>query len=208
MKKYILIIVALFLVGCSTNKQVQFIQGSNENVRVDFYNYTNIRQCNIALRKKIKLKNPYVRFATVKINYFHNGEQVDEIYARPMDYYDKDGKLYVLGSGKGEELYEINIYPLSEREIIFEFNTFIEPIKFEGIYKSLEQYLPLGKSFRYEEGLTGEIVEDGNTLIYEEPFSEFKRKKPELLEFLIKGDSIELEVISPVKQKYKFKAEW
>ncbi|MFK8303735.1 hypothetical protein ACI75Y_12620 [Capnocytophaga stomatis] len=143
----------------------------------------------------------------MKINYFHNGEQIDEIFARPMDY-GKDGNLYIIGSEKGEELYEINLYPLSEREIIFEYRTIIRPLKYEGIYKGLEQYLLLGNPFRYEEGLTGEIVEDKNSLIYEEPFSEFKRKNPELLEFLTKGDSIELEVISPVKQKYKFKAEW
>ncbi|MFK8303733.1 hypothetical protein ACI75Y_12610 [Capnocytophaga stomatis] len=208
MKKYILIVVTLFLMGCSTNKQVQFIQGSNENVRVDFYNYTNIRQCNIVLRKKIKLKNPYVRFATVKINYFHNGEQVDEIYARPMDYYDKDGKLYVLGSGKGEELYEINIYPLSEREIIFEKRFFLDPFKIEGVYESLEKYLSLAVHPLEKNVLTGEMIEDDMVCTYQEPFSEFKRKNPELLEFLTKGDSIELEVISPVKQKYKFKAEW
>ncbi|WP_203969948.1 hypothetical protein [Capnocytophaga stomatis] len=55
----------------------------------------------------------------------------------------------------------------------------------------------------------GDVQSDKNVLIYdEEPFSEFKRKNPELLEFLTKGDSIELEVVSPVKQKYKFKAEW
>ncbi|ATA90313.1 hypothetical protein [Capnocytophaga stomatis] len=207
MKKYILIIVVLCLVGCSTNKQIQFTQGENVNVELHFIDYGKVQQYNIALRKKIKLKNPYIRFATMKINYFHNGVQIDEIFARPMDY-GKDGNLYIIGSEKGEELYEINLYPLSEREIIFEFNTFIEPFKFEGIYKNLKQYIALGKPPIYENGLTGEKYESSNSLIYEEPFSEFKRKNPELLEFLTKGDSIELEVISPVKQKYKFKAEW
>lgn len=130
MKKYILIIVILFLVGCSTNKHIQFTQGNNKSVEIFYIDYGDVQQCNIALRKKIKLKNPYIRFATMKINYFHNREQVAEIYARPMDYYNKDGKLYVLGSGKGEELYEINLYPLSEREIIFEFNTFINQLEY------------------------------------------------------------------------------
>ncbi len=207
MKKYILIIVVLCLVSCGTNKQIQFIQSENVNIELHFIDYGSVQQCNIALRKKIKLKNPYMRFATTKINYFRNGVQIDEIYARPMDY-DKDGKIYIVGSGKGEELYEINLYPLSEREIIFEFNTFIEPFRFDGIYKDLRRYLSLGKHPIRENGMTGEKYESSKSIIYEEPFSEFKRKNPELLEFLTKGDSIELEVLSPVKQKYKFKAEW
>ncbi|WP_264857535.1 hypothetical protein, partial [Capnocytophaga catalasegens] len=185
---------------------IQFTQGDNKNVKVFYTDYGDVQQMSIHLRKQIKLKNPYMRFANTKINYFVEGEQVAEKDAYPMEY-GKDGKLYVIGSS-WEDVYQVKIFPLSEREIIFERQVYIDPFKFEGIYKSLEQYLSLGKPFVYEDGLTGEKYESSKSIIYEEPFSEFKRKNPELLEFLTKGDSIELEVISPVKQKYKFKAEW
>ncbi|GIJ97890.1 hypothetical protein CAPN001_24590 [Capnocytophaga stomatis] len=207
MKKYILIIVTLFLVGCSTNKQVQFTQGENKNVELFFVNYGYVQKMSIYLRRQIKLKNLNIRFATMKINYFHDREQVNEVYARSMSY-GKDGNLYIIGSGKGEELHQINVYPLSEREIIFERRFYIDYFKFEGIYKNLEQYLSLAIHPLEKHEVTGEMVENEIVCIYEEPFSEFKRKNPELLEFLTKGDSIELEVVSPIKQKYKFKAEW
>ncbi|ATA90314.1 hypothetical protein ACI75Y_12935 [Capnocytophaga stomatis] len=206
MKKYILIVVTLFLIGCSTGKQIWLSQSGNESVKILYSNYS-FQQMSIYLRKKIKFKNPNIRFANVKLNYFIEGEQIDGMYAYPMDY-GKDGNLYRIGSAKGEKLYEINILPLSEREIIYELYIPMDYLKFEGIYKSLEHYLSLGKPIVYEDGLTGEKYKSSNSFIYEEPFSEFKRKNPELLEFLTKGDSIELEVISPVKQKYKFKAEW
>ncbi|ATA90319.1 hypothetical protein CAPN001_24610 [Capnocytophaga stomatis] len=207
MKKYILTIVTLFLIGCSAGKHVQLIQEGNENVEIVFYGYKNIQNASIYLRKKINLKNQYIRFADVRINYFIEREKVSDIYASPMDYGD-DGNLYIIGSGKGEEFYKINISPFRERRVIYEINMYMRNFKFEGIYRGLEQYIPLGKHPLEKNELTGETYENKRVLSYQEPFSEFKRKNPELLEFLTKGDSIELEVISPVKQKYKFKAEW
>ncbi len=104
----------------------------------------------------------------------------------------------------------IRLRPLSKKEIIYqisEINT-EDSIYLTSYSESLNQYVSRARPFEQKNKHTKEVYKDNNTLIYEEPFSEFKRKNPELLEFLTKGDSIELEVLSPVKQKYKFKAEW
>ena len=77
-----------------------------------------------------------------------------------------------------------------------------------GIYKSLEQYIPLAKHPIKKRDLTGETYEDTIVLVYNESFSEFKRKNPELVETLTKGDTIELEVLSPEKAKYRYNAGW
>jgi hypothetical protein len=155
----------------------------------------------------MKLKNPYFSTAKVKLNYFVQGEQIDDIYACALDY-DRYGALSFIGSDKGEVWGEIKISPLGEREIIYERYIPIEPFEFVGIYKSLEQYIPLAKHPIKKSDLTGETYEDTIVLVYNESFSEFKRKNPELVETLTKGDTIELEVLSPEKAKYRYNAGW
>lgn len=155
----------------------------------------------------MKLKNPYFSTAKVKLNYFVQGEQIDDIYACALDY-DRYGNLSLIGSDKGEVWGEIKISPLGEREIIYERYIPIEPFEFVGIYKSLEQYIPLAKHPIKKSDLTGETYEDTIVLVYNESFSEFKRKNPELVEALTKGDTIELEVLSPEKAKYRYNAGW
>ena len=158
-------------------------------------------------QKKLKLKNPYFSTAKVKLNYFVQGEQIDETDAYALDY-DRYGNLSFIGSDKGEVWGEIKISPLGEREIIYERYIPIEPFKFVGIYKSLEQYIPLAKHPIKKSDLTGETYEDTIVLVYNESFSEFKRKNPELVETLTKGDTIELEILSPEKAKYRYNAGW
>ena len=155
----------------------------------------------------MKLKNPYFSTAKVKLNYFVQGEQIDDIYACALDY-DRYGNLSLIGSDKGEVWGEIKISPLGEREIIYERYIAIEPFEFVGIYKSLEQYIPLAKHPIKKSDLTGETYEDTIVLVYNESFSEFKRKNPELVETLTKGDTIELEILSPEKAKYRYNAGW
>ena len=155
----------------------------------------------------MKLKNPYFSTAKVKLNYFVQGEQIDETDAYALDY-DRYGALSFIGSDKGEVWGEIKISPLGEREIIYERYIPIEPFKFVGIYKSLEQYIPLAKHPIRKNELTGETYEDTIVLVYNESFSEFKRKNPGLVETLTKGDTIELEVLSPEKAKYRYNAGW
>ena len=205
MKKYILIIVTLFIVSCNTNKKIQLTQLNDKKVEIFFYDYGDTQKCSIYLRKKVRLKNPYFWFVKMKIHYIVDGKLIDDIYAYPMEYW-KDGHLYKVGTG--ENLYKIEVQPLSERGIIYKRFIPIEPFGFKGIYKSLEQYIPLAKHPLEENGETGEKYENKRVLIYEEPFSEFKRKNPELAESLIKGDTIELEVLSPIKAKYRYDAEW
>ena len=67
MKKYILIIVALFIMGCNTNKQIQLTQLEDKKVEIFFIDYGDTQQCSIYLRKKIKLKNPYHWFTKMKM---------------------------------------------------------------------------------------------------------------------------------------------
>ena len=155
----------------------------------------------------MKLKNPYFSTAKVKLNYFVQGEQIDDIYACALDY-DRYGNLSFIGSDKGEVWGEIKVSPLGEREIIYERYIPIEPFEFVGIYKSLEQYIPLAKHPIKKSDLTGETYEDTIVLVYNESFSEFKRKNPGLVETLTKGDTIELEVLSPEKAKYRYNAGW
>ena len=81
----------------------------------------------------MKLKNPYFSTAKVKLNYFVQGEQIDDIYACALDY-DRYGNLSLIGSDKGKVWGEIKISPLGEREIIYERYIPIEPFEFVGIY--------------------------------------------------------------------------
>ena len=205
MKKYILIIVALFIMGCNTNKQIQLTQLEDKKVEIFFIDYGDTQQCSIYLRKKIKLKNPYLWFTKMKMYYFVGGEKIDESYAME---YGKDGKLYVVGSEKVKTLYEIRFFPLCEREFIYKINLFKDPFEFIGMYKNLKQYIPLAKHPLEENWKTGEKYEDTTVLIYEEPFSEFKKKNPALADSLTKNSSFELEVLSPIKAKYRYDAEW
>ena len=182
MKKYIYIIVILFVVGCNTSKKVQLIPLNNENVEINFIEY-NEKRVSLYLQKKMKLKNSYFSTAKVKLNYFVQGEQIDETDAYALDY-DRYGNLSFIGSDKGEVWGEIKISPLREREIIYERYIPIEPFEFVGIYKSLEQYISLAKHPIRKSGLTGESFEDTSVLVYKESFSEFKLKNPELVETL------------------------
>lgn len=206
MKKYVYIIVILFVLGCNTSKKVQLIPLNNESVEINFIEY-NEKKVSLYFQKKLKLKNPYFSTAKVKLNYFVQGEQIDETDAYALDY-DRYGNLSFIGSDKGEVWGEIKISPLGEREIIYERYIPIEPFEFVGIYKSLEQYIPLAKHPIKKSDLTGETYEDTIVLVYNESFSEFKRKNPELVETLTKGDTIELEVLSPEKAKYRYNAGW
>ena len=206
MKKYVYIIVILFVLGCNTNKKVQLIPLNNENVEINFIEY-NEKKVSLYFQKKLKLKTPYFSTAKVKLNYFVQGEQIDDIYACALDY-DRYGNLSLIGSDKGEVWGEIKISPLGEREIIYERYIPIEPFEFVGIYKSLEQYIPLAKHPIKKSDLTGETYEDTIVLVYNESFSEFKRKNPELVETLTKGDTIELEILRPEKAKYRYNAGW
>ncbi len=179
--------------GCNANKQIQLQQKNKEDINIIFYSYRE-NEGIIVLQKKILLKNPYLKFFNVRINYVRNGEIMPSIFSYPMEYNVKK-KKYTIIADKGE-LYNIVLHPLNEREIIYKvqhkFN--LSDKKFNSLisYFNLSEVIDLNL----------------NTKGYQEPFSEFKRKNSELLEFLTKGDSIELEVLSPVKQKYKFKAEW
>ena len=206
MNKCIFIVAMLFIIGCNTSKKIQIVELSNNVIEVNFIKYSD-KKVSLYLNKKIKLRNPYFSSAKVKLNYFVQGEQIDDIYARALDY-DRYGNLSLIGSDKGEVWGEIKISPLGEREIIYERYIPIEPFEFVGIYKSLEQYIPLAKHPIKKSDLTGETYEDTIVLVYNESFSEFKRKNPELVETLTKGDTIELEILSPEKEKYRYNAEW
>ena len=196
----------LFIIGCNTSKKIQIVELSNNVIEVNFIKYSD-KKVSLYLNKKIKLRNPYFSSAKVKLNYFVQGEQIDDIYACALDY-DRYGALSFIGSDKGEVWGEIKISPLGEREIIYERYIPIEPFEFVGIYKSLEQYIPLAKHPIKKSDLTGETYEDTIVLVYKELLSEFKRKNPELVETLTKGDTIELEVLSPEKAKYRYNAGW
>lgn len=206
MNKCIFIVAMLFIIGCNTSKKIQIVELSNNVIEVNFIKYSD-KKVSLYLNKKIKLRNPYFSSAKVKLNYFVQGEQIDDIYARALDY-DRYGNLSLIGSDKGEVWGEIKISPLGEREIIYERYIPIEPFEFVGIYKSLEQYIPLAKHPIRKSDLTGETYEDTIVLVYKELLSEFKRKNPELVETLTKGDTIELEILSPEKEKYRYNAEW
>ena len=194
------------IIGCNTGKKVQLVELKNNTIEINFIKYSDMK-VSFYMSKKVKLKNPYFWFAKMKMHYFVDGEQIDDKYAFSLNY-GKDGKLYFVGSDKGEVWGEIKLRPLSKREIIYERYIPIEPFEFKGIYKSLEQYIPLAKHPLEENGLTGEKYENKRVLRYEESFSDFKRKNPELAESLIKGDTIELEVLSPIKAKYRYDAQW
>lgn len=208
MKKYILIIVTLFIVSCNTNKKIQLTQLEDKKVEIFFIDYGDTQQCSIYLRKKIKLKNPYLWFAKMRMYYSVDRDIIEDIRSYPMDY-GEDGNLYFIAT-EGVELWggEIEIRPLSEREIIYEINLFKDFFQFTGIYKSLEQYVPLAKHPLEENGLTGEKYENKRVLRYEESFSEFKRKNPALVDSLTKSSSFKLEVLSPVKARYRYDAKW
>ena len=206
MNKCVFIVAMLFIIGCNTSKKIQIVELSNNVIEVNFIKYSD-KKVSLYLNKKIKLRNPYFSSAKVKLNYFVQGEQIDDIYACALDY-DRYGNLSLIGSDKGEVWGEIKISPLGEREIIYERYIPIEPFEFVGIYKSLEQYIPLAKHPIKKIDLTGETYEDTIVLVYKELLSEFKRKNPELVETLTKGDTIELEILSPEKEKYRYNAEW
>lgn len=206
MNKCVFIVAMLFIIGCNTSKKIQIVELSNNVIEVNFIKYSD-KKVSLYLNKKIKLRNPYFSSAKVKLNYFVQGEQIDDIYACALDY-DRYGNLSLIGSDKGEVWGEIKISPLGEREIIYERYIPIEPFEFVGIYKSLEQYIPLAKHPIKKSDLTGETYEDTIVLVYKELLSEFKRKNPELVETLTKGDTIELEILSPEKEKYRYNAEW
>ena len=206
MNKCVFIVAMLFIIGCNTSKKIQIVELSNNVIEVNFIKYSD-KKVSLYLNKKIKLRNPYFSSAKVKLNYFVQGEQIDDIYACALDY-DRYGNLSLIGSDKGEVWGEIKISPLGEREIIYERYIPIEPFEFVGIYKSLEQYIPLAKHPIKKSDLTGETYEDTIVLVYKELLSEFKRKNPKLVETLTKGDTIELEVLSPEKAKYRYNAGW
>ena len=193
----------LFIViGCNANKQIQLTH-SDKEVELFFSDYgKGIKQVSISLKRKVVFKNPYFWFAKVKLNYFVDGEQIDDILFLPMQYNEK-GEWYIIGD-KGE----IKISPLGKREAIYEVRNPVYDLKFTGIYKNLEQYISLSKHPIYKNKWTGKMEEDRGAFIYEESFSEFKLKNPELAEFLTKGDTIELEVLSPIKAKYRYDAQW
>ena len=195
------------LIGCNANKQIQLIQLNDNRIQLFFTKYSD-QGVSFYLKKRIKLRNPYFLPAKMKMYYFLEGKQIDDAYAYPMDY-DRYNKLAIIGTDKGEVWGEIKLHPLGEREIIYEIAFFsIDSISFTGMYKNLEQYISLAKHPLEENRETGEKYENKRVLIYEEPFSEFKRKNPELAESLIKGDTIELEVLSPIKAKYRYDAQW
>lgn len=191
MKRNILIILCFFLASCNTSKCIYLIQKEDGKQLVEFffYNYKE-GEGKIVLRKKIILKNPYWSFTDVKINYFKNGEKVFGSEAYPTEFY---GREYRKIKNDGE-LHKIKLSPMSDKEIIYTLN--------KEFYTNEDKFF---SSYFDRSNVIDTLLE---TRCYQEPFSEFKRKNPELLEFLTKGDSIELEVISPVKQKYKLKAEW
>ena len=158
MNKCVFIVAMLFIIGCNTSKKIQIVEWSNNVIEVNFIKYSD-KKVSLYLNKKIKLRNPYFSSAKVKLNYFVQGEQIDDIYACALDY-DRYGNLSLIGSDKGEVWGEIKISPLGEREIIYERYVPIEPFKFVGIYKSLEQYIPLAKHPIKKNELTGETYED------------------------------------------------
>ncbi|WP_157909262.1 hypothetical protein [Capnocytophaga stomatis] len=206
MKEMFYFFITLFLMSCSVGKQIALIQKSDDTpIRITISDYSSQKKITIVLRKKLVLKNVSTRHLRTNIGYFvYNNTDFELLTARLVELNEKYNRFITLKSRN-----EISLSPLSNKEVIYEIWKHIEKFDSGGIvYKSLKQYLTLGKHPIRENGLTGEKYEDTMVLYYEEPFSEFKRKNPELLEFLTKGDSIELEVISPVKQKYKFKAEW
>ena len=208
MRIYIFFSIAtIFLLSCSVSKDFQLTQLNNDKIEVNFIDYGETRQCFIFLRKKIELKNPYLLPAKVKLNYFIDGEQKDEDEAYPMDY-GKDGNLYVIRDEDPETLYKIKIKPLYEKEFFYEIFITIKSFEFIGIYKCLEQYIPLAKHPIKKSDLTGETFEDTMVLVYKESFSEFKKKNPALADSLTKNSSFELEVLSPIKAKYRYDAQW
>ncbi|MFK8303801.1 hypothetical protein ACI75Y_12975 [Capnocytophaga stomatis] len=189
--KEIIVVLFLLLVSCSSSKHINLIQkkDSKQLVEFFFYNYKE-GEGKIVLRKEIILKNPYWSFADVKINYFKNEQKVFGSEAYPTEFYKKEYRK-IKNDG---ELHKIKLLPRGDKEIIYTL--------------SKEFYVNESKVLSFYANMSNVIDTLLKTRSYQEPFSEFKRKNPELLEFLTKGDSIELEVISPVKQKYKFKAEW
>jgi len=203
-----MITMLFIIIGCNTGKKVQLKQLEDKKVEIFFYDYGSVQQCSIYLRKKIRLKNPYFWFAKMRMYYSVDRDIIEDIRSYPMDY-GEDGNLYFIAT-EGVELWggEIEIRPLSEREIIYEINLFKDFFQFTGIYKSLEQYVPLAKHPLNENWKTGEMYEDTTTLTYKETFSEFKRKNPALVDSLTKSSSFKLEVLSPVKARYRYDAKW
>ena len=51
MKKYVYIIVILFVLGCNTSKKVQLIPLNNENVEINFIEY-NEKKVSLYFQKK------------------------------------------------------------------------------------------------------------------------------------------------------------
>lgn len=51
MKKYVYIIVILFVLACNTNKKVQLIPLNNENVEINFIEY-NEKKVSLYFQKK------------------------------------------------------------------------------------------------------------------------------------------------------------
>ncbi|GIZ16642.1 hypothetical protein [Capnocytophaga catalasegens] len=209
MKRIIVLFIVLFFASCyniNKNIEIQQVRCLNCNMIVSFsITKKGVKQGGLGITNRLIIKNPTLNFVDIDFYYFRNGDSITYpseaslITVTDEDYFKKTGKRN-----------RIRLSPLSKKEIIYqisEFNT-EDSIHLTSYSESLNQYISRAHPFEQKNKYTKEVYKSNKTLIYEEPFSEFKSKNPELLEFLTKGDSIELEVISPVKQKYKFKAEW
>ncbi|ATA90311.1 hypothetical protein [Capnocytophaga stomatis] len=200
-KKLFYIINIIVFISCNSPKNISFEQKECLNCKVKiFISLDNVLNSSVVLQKKIIIINPNWKYSEVKINYYKDKELFSSIDTYPLYFDEQIQKNRTFEHKKG--LHIIGLNPKETKGIYY--NLWERNINSE----MLKHYIPLGKYLVIEDNLMKKTYEDKNSLIYEEPFSEFKRKNPELLEFLTKGDSIELEVISPVKQKYKFKAEW
>ncbi|GIJ97882.1 hypothetical protein CAPN001_24510 [Capnocytophaga stomatis] len=205
---YFIVVLLFCFVNCSTNRKIEIKQkySFEDSVDITFFKKKGvISDGTIIIKNSIVLKNPSLNFFEINFHYFRKGDTIslpNQATLKTMTdekYFKKTGKRN-----------RIKLNPLEERKIDYFVWNDIDSLDFTNkYYKSLEQYKDLVKPTDMSSVMPDSPNPvDKNILSYEEPFSEFKRKNPELLEFLTKGDSIELEVISPVKQKYKFKAEW
>ncbi|GIZ16631.1 hypothetical protein [Capnocytophaga catalasegens] len=203
------IVIGILFTSCyNPNKHINIRQEKclDSLVYISFSKKENeIKSGVIAFKNKFILKNPHLKQVDIDFYYFRNGDIISFpngayfIKRKKSNYYNKIRKTN-----------RIELSFLGNKDIYYFVWNEIDTLDFTNkYYKSLEQYKNLVKPTNMSS-----VMPDSpnpineNILTYEEPFSEFKRKNPELLEFLTKSDSIELEVISPVKQKYKFKAKW
>ncbi|GIZ16629.1 hypothetical protein [Capnocytophaga catalasegens] len=202
MKKFFILISIIFLNGCyNVNKHIKIEQENCPQSPIYITFFTKKNAGVVYLKNKIKIKNPSLQFVYIDFSYLKKGEIETNTAATLLNF----DKKFFNETGKNNR---IQLNPLSEKEVEYYLWIDIDTLDFVNKHKNLNHYFSLAQPSINIVG--GKSLENKNTLEYheKEPFSEFKRKNPELLEFLTKGDSIELEVISPVKQKYKFKAEW